>query len=212
MSSLQVEERSIDSYRTIAAPVQAKLTRKKSRFIALIYPVSSVEEVGTRLAEVKRSYHDASHRCYAYRVRTKAGTITRADDAGEPAGSAGPPILQALEGADLYDVLAVVVRYFGGVKLGIGGLIRAYGDATREAIAQARVVERVQQVRIRVVFPPELSSPVMGLIHRFGARVEGISYDTRGQALVLLPRSAVSEFTAQLQEATSGQVRITETG
>ncbi len=210
MSSLQVGEKSIDSYRTIAAPVQAKLTRKKSRFVALLYPVSSEEGVKEILDRLRREYHDATHRCYAYRVRTKHGTVARADDAGEPAGSAGPPILQALEGADLYDVLAVVVRYFGGVKLGIGGLIRAYGDATREAIAQARVVEQVERARLVVRFPPAWTSKVMGLIHRFAAEVDGIDYTDTATVALSLRRSVVPEFTARLADITGGRGQVKE--
>ena len=196
-----------DSYNTIAAPVHAKLTRKKSRFIALLYPVSSPETIKEILEQLRREYHDATHRCFAYRLIS--GEV-RADDAGEPAGSAGPPILRALEGADLYDILAVVVRHFGGVKLGIGGLIRAYGDATQEAIARAKIVTRVQQVRVEVTFPPELSSPVMGLIHRVGATVEKIEYNSTGRAVLLVSRSALSGFTDRLQEATGNRARIRE--
>ncbi len=197
-----------DSYRTIAAPVQAKLTRRKSRFIALLYPVASEKGIKEILEHLRKEYHDATHRCSAYRLI--AAGIARADDAGEPAGSAGPPILQALEGAELYDVLAVVVRYFGGVKLGIGGLIRAYGDATRAAIEKAEIVERVQQVRMEVLFSPELSSPVMGLIHRAGAKVEKIDYNPAGRVVLLLPRSALPEFADRLREATGARAQIRE--
>ena len=200
----------IDSYRTITAPVKARLSRKKSRFIALLYPLSSEEEVKRVLDGLRREYHDATHRCSAYRL--VSGEITRADDAGEPAGSAGPPILQALEGAGLYDVLGVVVRYFGGVKLGIGGLIRAYGDATRAAIEAAEIVVRVPQARVEVSFSPELSSPVMSLIHRFGAEVEGIDYGAVGKARLILPRSRIPAFSRALQEATGGRGKMKETG
>ncbi len=197
-----------DSYRTIAAPAHAKLTRKKSRFIALLYPVSSPEAVKETLERLRREYHDATHRCFAYRLIS--GEV-RADDAGEPAGSAGSPILRALEGADLYDALGVVVRHFGGVKLGIGGLIRAYGDAIRGAIAQAEIVTRVQQAQVEVIFPPELSSPVMGLIHRVGATVGEIDYNSHGRVVLLLPRSALPGFTDQLQEVTGNRARVRET-
>ena len=207
MSSLQVGESPIDSYRTIAAPVEAKLTRKKSRFIALVYPVSSTDEIQKIRDEIQRRYHDARHHCYAYRLVSGAA---RADDAGEPAGSAGPPILQALEGADLYNVLAVVVRYFGGVKLGIGGLIRAYGDATRAAIAQARVVEQVERARLMVRFPPECTSKVMGLIHRLAAEVDSIDYADEATIVLSLRRSDAPEFTARLADSTGGRGQVKE--
>ncbi len=197
----------IEAYRTIAGPVATRLTRKKSRFIALLYPVSSEAGVERILKGLRREYHDATHRCSAYRLVSGAA---RADDAGEPAGSAGPPILQALEGAGLYDVLAVVVRYFGGVKLGIGGLIRAYGDAARAAIEAAEIVTRVPQARVEVSFPPDLSSPVMGLVHRFGAKVEGIDYGTVGTVRLLIPKRALPEFSARLGDATGGRGGLRE--
>ncbi|NIT78379.1 MAG: YigZ family protein, partial [Thermoplasmata archaeon] len=92
--------------------------RKGSRFIALAQGVTSKEEIEQRLEEVKRRYYDATHHCYAYRLITGEGIATRADDAGEPSGSAGSPILQILEGAGLLNVLVIVVRYYGGTKLG----------------------------------------------------------------------------------------------
>jgi len=200
----------IDSYRTIAVPARAKITRKKSRFIGLLYPVSSIDEINEVLERIKRQYHDATHHCYAYRLLGKEGVISRADDAGEPAGSAGPPILQALEGAELYDVLAVVVRYFGGVKLGIGGLIRAYGDAVKEVLAQADIILRVHEIGLEVNFPPQMSGQVMAVLHRCGAKIEKMSYDDLGRVRVRLRSSMVGQFTSQLRDATGARGKIRE--
>ncbi|MFQ6090882.1 MAG: IMPACT family protein, partial [Candidatus Bipolaricaulia bacterium] len=112
----------LDRYRTIKGEAAAKLTRRGSRFIGIAYPVESLEEVKRRLAEAGRRYRDATHRCYAYRLLTESGIVAHSDDGGEPARSAGPPILRVIEGQDLLNILVIVVRYFGGTKLGIGGL------------------------------------------------------------------------------------------
>jgi len=200
----------IDTYITIKEPVTARITRKKSRFIGLLYPTSRKQETETILAQVKRSYHDATHHCTAYRLMEPSGPIIHADDAGEPAGSAGRPILQQLEAAELVDVLAVVVRYFGGTKLGVGGLIRAYADATKEAIAAATLVEKQQCTRLAIHFPPELNSGVMGLIHRHPIEVKQVTYNKEARILVAVPPSLLPRFTEELQEATGARARIEE--
>jgi len=199
-----------DAYLSIKEPSSARLTRKKSRFIGLLYPVSFEEEVHAALTQAKRSYHDATHRCTAYRLMSPSGPVVRTDDAGEPAGSAGAPILRQLEAAKLHDVLAVVVRYFGGTKLGVGGLIRAYADATKEAIAVATFVEKCQRIKIAIRFPSEVNSQVMALIHRHPIKVEHVAYNKEARVLVALPPSLFPRFSQELQEATGARARIEE--
>ena len=200
----------IDSYRTLDEKAQAKILRKKSRFISLCYHISSAEEVASLLEQTRHAYHDASHRCYAYRILGKNTPIAYSSDAGEPAGSAGLPILQQIEKHDLYNVLVIVVRYFGGTKLGIGGLIHAYGDATAEALAAAKIITKKQEIELFVRFPPEISSRVMGLIHRHPARVEDVKYDEEAQVIVALPPSSVERFTRELKEATGARANWEE--
>lgn len=201
----------IDSYLTVKGETEAKITRKKSRFIALSYQASSLKEVDSFLERARHSYHDASHRCYAYRLLGDDGPIEYSSDAGEPAGSAGLPILQQLQKHDLYNVLVIVVRHFGGIKLGIGGLIHAYGDATAEVLTAARIVTKKLEIRLSVRFPPEISSAVMGLIHRHPARVEDVKYEREARVLVALPPSGVERFTRELTEATGARAHWEET-
>ena len=200
----------IDSYHTIESDTQAKITRKKSRFIALCYPVSSIERVEGLLEQARHAYHDASHRCYAYRLLGDDAPIEYSSDAGEPAGSAGLPILQQIQKAGLYDVLVIVVRYFGGTKLGIGGLIHVYSDAAAEALAAAKVVVKKQEVRLSVSFPPEITAAVMSLIHRHPARVEDVRYEQSAHVLVALPPSGIERFKRELTEATGARARWEE--
>ena len=131
-----------DQYRSIAAPSEGLFKDNGSRFIALAYPVETEEEVKTIVAGLRKEYHDARHHCYAYRLGYK-GDLWRASDDGEPSGSAGRPILGQIDSLGLSDILVVVVRYFGGIKLGIPGLIRAYKTSTADALGQASVVPKV---------------------------------------------------------------------
>ena len=203
----------IDGFRTVAESASARLNRKKSRFLAFLIPVSSIEDIDRVRERLRKAYHDASHLPSAYRLlEGEGGVISRADDAGEPAGSAGVPILRRIEGSELVNVLIVVVRYFGGVKLGIGGLARAYSDAAAGAIAEARIVERRIEAKIAVRFPPELTSAVMGAIHRHGASLEGIEYDGEGRATIVVPPSRAEGLIAALRDATGGRAKMKEEG
>lgn len=198
----------IDRYRTIAEPTSARITRKKSRFFASVFPVTTADEIEEELARLRRSHHDAAHVCYAYRLRGENEPVSVFEDAGEPARSAGLPICQQLEKDDLLDVLAVVVRHFGGVKLGIGGLIRAYSDAVRAALDRGSIVERILETEIEVAFSPDLTSAVMGTIHRQGARVVRIEYDAEARAVVALPPSRVDTFRETMRDATGARARM----
>lgn len=125
-----------DEYYSIEAPVQAVYKDQKSRFIAFAYPVESEEEVKELLAKCRKEYHDARHHCLAYRIGYD-GSRWRSSDDGEPSGTAGRPILGQIDSAGLSDVAVIVVRYFGGIKLGVPGLIAAYKEASRSALQSA---------------------------------------------------------------------------
>ena len=152
-----------DAYSSIAAPSEGLFKDNGSRFIALAYPVETEEEVKTIVAGLRKQYHDARHHCYAYRLGYK-GDVFRSSDDGEPSGSAGRPILGQIDSAGLSDILVVVVRYFGGIKLGIPGLIRAYKTSTADALSQARVVEKIAGQWLRVSFGYEAMNSVMKVL------------------------------------------------
>ena len=140
-----------DEYRSIAAPAEGLFKDNGSRFIALAYPVESEESVKEIVAGLRKEYHDARHHCYAYRIGHD-GAVFRSSDDGEPSGSAGRPILGQIDSAGLSDILVVVVRYFGGIKLGIPGLIRAYKSSTADALANATLVEKTAGTVYRISF------------------------------------------------------------
>lgn len=152
-----------DTYKSIESRSEGLFKDNGSRFIASAWPVETEEEVKAIVDALKKEYHDARHHCYAYRLGLD-GARFRANDDGEPSGSAGRPILGQIDSMGLSDILVVVVRYFGGIKLGIPGLIRAYKTSTLDALQNAAVIEKIAAVNCRVVFDYLSMNPVMKLI------------------------------------------------
>ncbi len=138
-----------DTYLTVEAAAEAASRERSSKFLAYAYPVRSEEEIREHLDALRKRHFDATHHCYAWRLGPR-GERWRANDDGEPSGTAGKPILGQLLSAEVTDCLIVVVRYFGGTKLGVPGLIAAYREAAAEALAAATVVERTVDREIRV--------------------------------------------------------------
>ena len=155
-----------DSYKTIEYPAEGYLTEKKSKFISHIVPVKSAEEVKEIVEEHRKKYYDARHVCWAYMLGWERDEF-RANDDGEPSGTAGKPILGQINSAELTDVLILVVRYFGGTLLGTGGLIRAYKEAAADAIAHAEIVEKTVDDRIVIRFEYPLLNEVMRLLKQY---------------------------------------------
>ncbi len=140
-----------DTFKSISAPSEGLFKDNGSRFIAHAYPVESEEEIRSIIALLKKEYHDARHHCFAYRLGYRR-EIFRANDDGEPSSSAGKPILGQIDSFGLSDILVVVVRYFGGIKLGIPGLIRAYRTAAADALSHADIICKTATVRYRLTF------------------------------------------------------------
>ena len=140
-----------DTYTSIASPSRGLYKDQGSRFISYAYPVETEAQVKELVDSLKKEYHDARHHCYAYRLGLD-GAKFRMNDDGEPSSTAGRPILSQIDSAGLSDVLVVVVRYFGGIKLGVPGLIKAYKTATQDALSQARKVEKTAAVSYHIEF------------------------------------------------------------
>lgn len=152
-----------DTYNSISEPSQGLYKELGSRFIAMAWPVESEDEVRALLDTARRQYHDARHHCYAFRLGLD-GQQWRAGDDGEPSGSAGRQILNQIDSAGLSDVLVIVVRYFGGIKLGIPGLIRAYRTATADALSNATVVTRTAGAWYSISFGYDALPSVMKIL------------------------------------------------
>ena len=152
-----------DTYLTIAAPSEGLYKDKGSKFIAYAYPVFSEEEIKEILNELKKNHHNARHHCYAWRLGASMEHY-RANDDGEPSGTAGRPILGQIRSKELTNILIVVVRYFGGTLLGVSGLIKAYGTAAEDALEQAEITERVVEDLLEVKFEYPAMNDVMTII------------------------------------------------
>lgn len=140
-----------DHYRTISGPAEARVKIERSDFLGLAVPVSSEEHFFDELRRVEKRHFEATHHCWAYRLFHEGRS--RSSDAGEPSGTAGKPILSAIESAQLHDAGVIVVRWFGGVKLGTGGLTRAYREAAAEALRAASPLDRYVTRRLVVIVP-----------------------------------------------------------
>ncbi len=191
-----------DAYKSIAAPSQGLFKDNGSRFIALAYPVETEEEVKAIVAGLRKEYHDARHHCYAYRLGYKAD-VYRASDDGEPSGSAGRPILGQIDSLGLSDVLVVVVRYFGGIKLGIPGLIRAYKTSTADALSQAQVVEKIAGQRFRIRFGYLAMNDVMKVLKEMDLPPSAQEFGEDCSLQVRVRLTAVDSFKERLKTVSS---------
>lgn len=165
-------------YKTLSTSSQAEFKDRGSKFIAIAARVNTLDDVETALAELRKTYHDARHHCYAYRLGIE-GEKTRANDDGEPNHSAGDPILGQIRSFDLTYTLVVVIRYFGGTKLGVSGLINAYRSAAEEALAQAKIIEVPVTTAFRLNYPYESTNEVMRLLSEFDAKVVSQEFTER---------------------------------
>jgi uncharacterized YigZ family protein len=182
-----------DKYMSIAAPAQGLFKDNGSRFIAFAYPVESIEEVKQLVDALKKEYHDARHHCFAYRIGHK-GDAFRANDDGEPSGSAGRPILGQIVSAGLSDILVVVVRYFGGIKLGIPGLIRAYKTSTADALAAATIVEKTACQYFTVEFEYLQMNSVMKVLKDMGLPQQNQVFGEKCSIGTKIPLSQIDTF------------------
>ena len=165
-----------DTYRTIASPSEAIFKEKMSQFLAFAHPVTNAAEAKSVVASYQKKYFDARHVCWAYMVGA-ARTEFQSNDNGEPSGTAGKPILGQINSFELTDVVIVVVRYFGGIKLGTSGLIAAYREAARLALGDATIEERHVMSEIKFTFPYLAMNDVMKLTKIPGIKIVGQEFD-----------------------------------
>ena len=165
-----------DSYLTIEAAAETACRERSSKFLSFIYPVHNEEEIREALDALRKRYFDATHHCYAWRLGPK-GEQFRANDDGEPSGTAGKPILGQLLSRELTDCLVVVVRYFGGTKLGVPGLIAAYKESAQQVIDEARIIELTVDRQVRVDFPYIAMNDIMRVIKEVQPRIRGQEFD-----------------------------------
>ena len=188
-----------DSYKSIASESRGLFKDNGSRFIAHAYPVETEEEVKEIVAALKKEYYDARHHVYAYRLGY-LGDKFRANDDGEPSGSSGRPVLGQIDSNELSDILVVVVRYFGGIKLGIPGLIRAYKTATADAIANAEIVEKIACKRYKVHFGYMGMNSVMKVFKDMSLDQKNQQFDMECSMETSVRLSQVDTFLERIQD------------
>lgn len=187
-------EELVSSCRTLKSRSEAIYTEQRSKFIAFAIPVESEEAAMEEIQELRKRYYDARHVCWAYRIG-KGEPVERQNDDGEPSSTAGKPILGQMLSYQLTDLLIVVVRYFGGVKLGTGGLIVAYRTAADEAIKNSEIVEVTLYSHYRLTFPFDLINPVMMLLRQYEAETVLSDADTEGHIWeIKVPNSRARDF------------------
>lgn len=165
-----------DTYLTVTAPAEAIFREKMSKFMASVHPVESAAEAREIIAGYQRQYHDARHVCWAYMIGAARSEYLSTDN-GEPSGTAGKPILGQINSAGLTNVVVIVVRYFGGIKLGTSGLISAYREAARLAIGEAEIIECHEMAEVPFTFPYMAMNDVMRVVKNSGARVVNQQFD-----------------------------------
>lgn len=184
-----------DQFKTIKRQTREVVFKDRgSKFIGKAFPVSDTESVKAIISELKKEYHDARHWCYAYRIGIGTEESYRANDDGEPNNSAGMPIYNQLLSFDLTNVLAVVIRYFGGTKLGVSGLINAYKQTARMSLEEADIIEDYLLREVTIVFEYPAMDKVMKLIHEFEASILNQDMQTHCEMRLAVRKSKIEQF------------------
>ena len=188
-----------DSYKTLSSISEGIYTEKRSKFIAIAIPVRTLEEIKMHLEQYQKKYYDARHVCYAYMLGHERLNF-RSNDNGEPSGTAGKPILGQINSNELTDILIIVVRYFGGIKLGTSGLIVAYKAAAAEAIANATIIEKTVDDDICVAFEYPFMNDVMRIVKEEEPEILEQSYDMDCLMKLRIRRSMMPKMRARLEK------------
>ena len=177
-----------DTYKTIAQKSEGTYTEKCSKFLAFAHPVETLDQIKELIEGYKKKYYDARHVCYAYMLGADRATF-RANDDGEPSSTAGKPILGQINSKELTNILVVVIRYFGGVKLGTSGLIVAYKEATIAALSNANVIEKQVEELISYTFPYVMMNSVMKVVKELNPQIVSQTYEQTCQITLSIRRS-----------------------
>ena len=188
-----------DSFKTIAFIAEGTYSEKRSKFLAFAIPVTTVDEVKQYVAEYQKRYYDARHACYAYMLGAER-TEFRANDNGEPSGTAGKPILGQINSYGLTNILIIVVRYLGGIKLGTSGLIVAYRQAAIEALEQATIVERTVDDDITFAFEFPMMNAVMKVVKDLNPQIISQGYDTDCTMTLRIRRGLMPQLRERLMK------------
>ncbi len=196
-----------NGYKVVKAPATGEIVEKKSRFIANVIPVSSTQEAEAEIARVSKEYWDARHNCYAFVIGEKS-EITRCSDNGEPSGTAGKPILEVITGAGITNVLIIVTRYFGGVLLGTGGLVRAYTQAAQAGLADAEIALMQKAVVINLKFGYDMINTVQYYLRQENIHVDKETYEANVETDIIVPTTDSDKVINDLTQKTNAKIEI----
>jgi uncharacterized YigZ family protein len=186
----------VDIFLTVGSgPYNSEIKIQGSRFISHIFHASSTEDAIRKYEETKKKHHDATHNCFAYRIDENQ---FRYSDDGEPSGTAGRPILQVLEGRKIFQVLAVVTRYFGGTKLGTGGLIRAYSDSVKNGLEKIKLIKKIRSKEVKITTRYDLLSSVNEIISKYSGLVVTSDYSENVVLVCRIPLSRYESFQREM--------------
>ena len=200
-------DKRIDSYKTIKFPSEGFFKDRGSKFFGFAYPFSSEDELKVKIEELKKEHHTARHHCYAYRFQQDY-SVYRVNDDGEPTNSAGKPILGQIDAKELTNVAVVVVRYFGGTKLGVSGLIEAYREAGQAAVKDGDIVTCYRTKRALVSYPYSCMGDVMNLLKRSGITPENTDFQLECKLEIELRLSEAGEVLSKLQDIDHVEVEL----
>ena len=196
-----------DSFLTISAPAEAIYKEKSSKFLTYAYPVHSEEEIRELLDALRKRYYDATHHCYAWRLGPH-GEQFRSNDDGEPSGTAGKPILGQLLSNSLTNCLIVVIRYFGGTKLGVPGLIAAYKESAAEVIAEAEIIEQTVDTHFTIEFPYLVMNGVMRIIKEEQPNILSQDFDNLCTMRLSIRESRAEGLLGKLRKVESANIEL----
>ena len=199
-----------NGYKVVKAPASGEIVEKKSRFIANVIPVADTGEAEAEIARISKQYWDARHNCYAFVIGEKS-EITRCSDNGEPSGTAGKPILEVITGAGLTNVLIVVTRYFGGVLLGTGGLVRAYTQAAQAGLADAEIALMQKAVVINLKFGYDMINTVQYYLRQENIHVDKETYEANVETDIIVPTTDSDKVINDLTQKTNAKIEINVT-
>lgn len=197
----------LETYKTVLEGGTGEITEKKSRFIATVRPVKTEEEALAFLEEMKKKYWDARHNCFVYSVGLNR-EYTRCSDDGEPSGTAGRPMLDVILGEDIYNVAVVVTRYFGGVLLGTGGLVRAYSKAVQEGLAAGRIIEKRRGIALKVTTDYTGIGKIQYIAGERNIPILNSEYTDKVVLELLIPSEYVDAVQKAVTEGTNGRARM----
>lgn len=199
----------IENYKVAYIGCEAEIIEKKSRFIGMVFPITSEEEAVTIIEQLRKKYWNATHNCYAY-VCGKQNELQRFSDDGEPSGTAGKPILDVLLGEEIHNALIVVTRYFGGTLLGTGGLVRAYSKAAKEAVMQSVIITKIQSKQMQIITDYNAVGKIQYILAQMEIDTIDTQYTEQVEFNLVVPNDMVHALSKKITEATSATAVLEE--